>query len=132
MQSEHTNYTEPLGHSWDEGTEITGSTCTGEGMTEYILKLLLKILVAPVILALTLFVWICVGIVYVSGLVLGLISMVIALLGVAVLLTCSLQNGIILLVMAFLISPYGLPIAAIWLLGKVQDLKFAIQDLVYG
>ena len=97
-----------------------------------ILKLLLKILVAPVILALTLFVWICVGIVYVSGLVLGLISMVIALLGVAVLLTWSLQNGIILLVMAFLISPYGLPIAAIWLLGKVQDLKFAIQDKIYG
>ena len=32
----------------------------------------------------------------------------------------------------FLISPYGLPMAAIWLLGKVQDLKFAIQDLVYG
>ena len=46
-------------------------------------------------------------------------------------MTCSLQNGIILLVMAFLISPYGLPMAAIWLLGKVQDLKFAIQDLVY-
>ena len=89
-------------------------------------------LAAPVILALTLFVWICVGIVYISGLVLGLISMVIALLGVAVLLTCSLQNGIILLVMAFLISPFGLPMAAIWLLGKVQDLKFAIQDLVYG
>ena len=50
-----------------------------------ILKLLLKIVVAPVILALTLFVWICVGIVYISGLVLVLISMVIALLGVAVL-----------------------------------------------
>ena len=47
----------------------------------FLLKLLLKILVAPVILTLTLFVWICVGIVYVSGLVLGLISMVIALLG---------------------------------------------------
>ena len=98
----------------------------------FILKLLLKILVAPVILALTLFVWLCAGLVYLSGLVLGLISMVIALLGVAVLLTCSLQNGIILLVMAFLISLFGLPMAAIWLLGKVQDLKFAIQDLVYG
>ena len=47
-------------------------------------------------------------------------------------MTCSLQNGIILLVMAFLISPYGLPMSAIWLLGKVQNLKFAIQDLVYG
>ena len=98
----------------------------------FILKLLLKILVAPVILALTLFVWLCAGLVYLSGLVLGLISMVIALLGVAVLLTCSLQNGIILLVMAFLISLFGLPMAAIWLLCKVQDLKFVIQDLDYG
>ena len=98
----------------------------------FILKLLLKILVAPVILALTLFVWLCAGLVYLSGLVLGLISMVVALLGVAVLITYSLQNGIILLVIAFLISPYGLPMAAIWLLGKVQDLKFIIQDLVYG
>ena len=98
----------------------------------FILKLLLKILVAPVILALTLFVWICVGIVYVSGLVLGLLSMVIALLGVAVLVTYSPQNGLILLVMASLISPFGLPKLAFWLLGKVQDLKFAIQDLVYS
>ena len=96
------------------------------------LKLILKIVIAPVILLLTLAIWICVGIVYVSGLVLGLISMVVALLGVAVLITYSLQNGIILLVIAFLISSYGLPMAAIWLLGKVQDLKFIIQDLVYG
>lgn len=98
----------------------------------FLLKLLLKILMAPVILVLTLATWICVGIVYVSGLVLGLISMVVVLLGVAVLITYSPQNGIILLVIAFLISPYGLPVAALWLLGKVQGLKFAIQDRVYG
>ena len=69
---------------------------------------------------------------HISGLVLGLLSTVIALLGVAVLITYSPQNGVILLVMAFLISPMGLPLAAIWLLGKVQSLKFAIQDWVYG
>ena len=97
-----------------------------------ILKLLLMIAVAPIVVALTLFVWICLGLVYVSGLVLGLISMILALLGVAVLITYSPQNGVILLVMAFLISPMGLPLAAIWLLGKVQSLKFAIQDWVYG
>ena len=50
----------------------------------------------------------------------------------AVLITYSPQNGVILLVMAFLISPMGLPLAAIWLLGKVQSLKFAIQDWMYG
>ena len=96
------------------------------------LKLILKIVIAPVILLLTLAIWICVGLVYVSGLVLGLLSTVIALLGVAVLVTYSPQNGLILLVIAFLISPFGLPKLAFWLLGKVQDLKFAIQDLVYG
>ena len=47
--------------------------------------------------------------------------MILALLGVAVLITYSPQNGFILLLMAFLISPMGLPLAAIWLLGKVQD-----------
>ena len=97
-----------------------------------ILKGLLMIITAPVTLVLTLFVWLCTGLIYISGLVLGLLSTVIALLGVAVLLTYSLQNGLILLVMAFLISPMGLPLAAIWLLGKVQSLKFAIQDWVYS
>ena len=81
----------------------------------------MMIAVAPIVVALTLFVWICLGLVYVSGLVLGLISMILALLGVAVLITYSPQNGLILLLMAFLISPMGLPLAAIWLLGKVQD-----------
>ena len=97
-----------------------------------ILKLLLKIPVAPVILVLTVFILLCVGLVYISGMVLGLISMVFALLGVAVLITYSPQNGIILMILAFLISPFGLPKAAIWMLGKVQDLKYTIQDKVYG
>ena len=101
-------------------------------IVKMMLKLLLMIVAAPIVVALTLFVWICLGLVYVSGLVLGLISTIIALLGVAVLITYSPKNGLILLLMAFLISPMGLPLAAIWLLGKVQDLKYAIQDKVYG
>lgn len=96
------------------------------------MRILLKVLFAPIILVLTLFVWLCVGLVYISGLILGFVSIVLGLLGVAVLITYSPQNGIILLVMAFLVSPYGLPLAAIWLLGKVQDLRFAIQNAVYG
>ena len=80
-------------------------------IAQTILKLLLMIAVAPIVVALTLFVWICLGLVYVSGLVLRLISMILALLGVAVLITYSPQNGLILLLMAFLISPMGLPLA---------------------
>ena len=97
-----------------------------------ILKCLLMIITAPVILVLMLFVWLCTGLIYISSLMIGLLSTVIALLGVAVIITYSPQNGVILLVIAFLICPMGLPLAAIWLLGKVQDLKFAIQDWMYG
>ena len=53
-----------------------------------ILKGLLMIITAPVILVLTLFVWLCTGLIYISGLVLGLFSTVIALLGVAVNVGC--------------------------------------------
>ena len=102
------------------------------GMILALLKLLLKIVIAPVILLLTLAIWICVGLVYVSGMVLSLVSMVFVLLGVGVLVTYSPQNGLILLMIAYLLSPFGLPKLAFWMLGKVQDVKFVIQDLVYG
>ena len=96
------------------------------------MRLLLKVLTAPVILALTLLVWLCAGLVYIAGLMLGIVSMVLGLLGVAVLIAYSPQNGIILMILAFLVSPYGLPLLAVRLLGKVQDLRYAIQDAVYG
>ncbi len=97
----------------------------------FVLKLLLKILAAPVVLALTLFVWICSGILYLSAMILGLISTVISILGFAVLITYSLKNGIILLAIAFLVSPMGLPMAAAWVLGKVQSFKYFLQDHIY-
>ena len=95
-----------------------------------VLKLILKIVIAPVILLLTLAIWICVGLVYVSGLVLGLLSTVIALLGVAVLITYSPQNGLILLVIAFLISPFGLPKE----IAKVEgvDLSWVYKSIKRG
>ena len=61
-----------------------------------------------------------------------ILANIIALLGIAVLITYSPQNGLIMLLIAFLIGQMGLPLAAIWLLGKVQDLKYTIQDRVYG
>ena len=96
------------------------------------MRQILKILAAPIVVALTLFVWICSGLLYVSAFVFGLAGTVVAILGVAVLVTYSPKNGIILLIIAFLVSPMGLPMAAAWLLGKMQDLRYAIQDRVYG
>lgn len=96
------------------------------------MRVLLKVLAAPIIVVLTLFVWMFSLLLYCSAFVFGLISTIIGLLGLAVLITYSVQNGIILLVIAFLVSPVGFPMAAAWLIGKVQDFKYWIQDGIYG
>lgn len=96
------------------------------------MRLLLKLLAAPVVLALALFIWICFRLLSCAAFLFGLAGAVVGLLGLAVLLTYSVQNGVILLVIAFLVSPMGLPMGAVWLLGKLQDLRYVIQNRVYG
>ena len=94
------------------------------------MKLLLKILAAPVIVVLTVFVWVCVLILHISALILGLAGTVVVLLGLAVLITYSVKNGIILLVIAFLLSPFGLPMLAVRVLGLLQDVNYALRDFI--
>ena len=95
------------------------------------MKILLKLLFAPVIVTLTLFVWICSGLIYCSAWVFGIAGTLLGILAAAVLITTSVQNGIILLVMAFLISPLGVPMIAVKLLGLVQRFRLAIQNRIY-
>ena len=90
------------------------------------MKLLLKILAAPVIAALTLFVWICSAILYCSAYLLGLAGSLLGLLAILVIVLDSVKNGLLLLIAAYLVSPLGLPMAAAWLLARVQDVKYAI------
>lgn len=96
-----------------------------------LVKLILKMLVAIVVLLLTLIIWICSGIIYLAGLVLGVISLVLTLLGGAVLVAYSPKNGVVLLMMAFLLSPVGLPLIALWLLRKLQILKYLLRERLY-
>lgn len=94
------------------------------------MKLLLKIFAAPVVVVLTVFVWVCVLMLHISALILGLAGTVVALLGLAVLITYSVKNGIILLVIAFLLSPFGLPMLAVRVLGLLQDVNYALRDFI--
>ena len=79
---------------------------------------------------LTVFVWVCVLMLHISALILGLAGTVVALLGLAVLITYSVKNGIILLVIAFLLSPFGLPMLAVRVLGLLQDVNYALRDFI--
>ena len=90
---------------------------------------ILKILFAPLSLILSLFVWLCAGLLSCSGFVFKLASGLLSLLAFAVLITYSVKNGIILLVLAFLISPMGLPMLSVQGLGKLQGVNAAVKGL---
>lgn len=93
------------------------------------MRIILKIVTAPIVIALTLFVWICSGLLYCSAYLLGLAGTLVGFLALLVLLSGNVPNALILTVMAFLISPLGIPMATAWLLGKIQELRYAIQSL---
>lgn len=91
---------------------------------------ILKILFASVSLVLSLFIWLCAGLISCTSFVFKLASGLLSLLAVAVLITYSVKNGIILLLIAFLVSPMGLPMLAVWLLGKLQGANAAIKNFL--
>lgn len=93
------------------------------------MKAILKVLTFPIVLILDLFTWICVGLISCSAILFKLASAILALLAVAVLVTYSVTNGLILLTFAFLVSPLGLPMIAVWLLGGLQKISGAIKAM---
>ena len=96
------------------------------------MKFLLKILFAPVIVILTLTIWLFALVLRLSAWVFGIIGTTLGLLGFAILLLDSVTNGIIVLVIAFLVSPIGLPMLAAWTIGQMQRFRYFVQDAVYG
>ena len=83
------------------------------------MKILTRLLTAPLVLI----VWLCAGLLYLSAPLFGLASAVLTVLAVVVILTGFLTNGIILLVIAFLVSPLGVPMLAAKLLGGVNSIR---------
>ena len=96
------------------------------------MKFLLKILFAPVIVILTLIIWTFALILRLSAWVFGIIGTIFGILGLAILLLDSVTNGIIILVIAYLVSPVGLPMLAAWMIGQLQKLRYFLQSAVYG
>ena len=89
----------------------------------------MKVLTFPIVLILDLFTWICVGLIPCSAILFKLASAILAILAVAVLITYSVQNGLILLTLAFLVSPLGLPMIAVWLPGGLQKISGSIKAM---
>ena len=96
------------------------------------MKLLMKILFAPIIAVLAVFTWLAVQLVKVSAVILNFIAFFVGLGALCILWNGDTAQGIAGLVAAFLLTPFGLPMLSIILLGQVQKFRYWIQDHVYG
>ena len=95
------------------------------------MRFLLKIVFAPAIAILAVLIWLCGLTLKLSAWVFGIIGTVLGILGLAILLLDSVTNGIIVLVIAFLASPLGLPMLAAWMIGQMQRFRYFVQDEIY-
>ena len=92
------------------------------------MKIILRILTAPVTLTISLLVWLCAALISRTVFLWQIASAVLFLLALAVLLTVSAKNGLILFAIALAVSPIGLPLLAAKLLGVLQSLNASLKE----
>lgn len=96
------------------------------------MKTILKILAAPITLAISLLVWLCAGLIDRTVFIFQIASAVLGLLAVLVLLTTSVTNGLILLGIAVIVSPIGIPMLAVKLLGGLQSINLSLKGFLHS
>ena len=74
---------------------------------------------------------VCKFLVVISGAVLGILSGIVFLAALVLFFAAGFWPGLSWLVIAFLISPYGLPMAAAWLVGIIGGANSALKDFVF-
>ena len=94
--------------------------------------IVLKILVAPFVVALTLLVAIVSFLYCVASALCHIGCVVLTLLALVLFIGGQTVGGIVFLVLAFLVSPLGVPAIAEWLVDKLHSAKFALRDFITG
>ena len=61
-----------------------------------------------------------------------LAAIVLTLLSLILFIGGQTVGGIVFLVLAFLVSPFGVPAIAEWLVDKLHSAKFALRDFITG
>ena len=96
------------------------------------MRLIFKLLAFPFVLVTGLLYLVCKFLVIASGAVRGILSGIVFLASLVLFFTAGVWAGLAWLVIAFLISPYGLPMAAAWLVGMIGGANHALKDFVFG
>lgn len=94
------------------------------------MRTILKIIAAPFVLALMLIVAVLSFLACIAGACRGLACTVFVLLAACAFFAGLHTGCIAALVLAFLVSPFGLPAIGEWLLDRLYGVKYALQDFM--
>ena len=94
------------------------------------MKLLIKIVAAPIMLLLVLVSAFCAFILAVTEILFWLLSVLVFIGTVVLFFSSQTAGGIAFLLIAFLISPYGFPALAAWLVSKLDSVKYFLQEFI--
>lgn len=94
------------------------------------MRIILKIIAAPFVVVLTLL-WAALTFLFCwAETLLGIASGIAMLLALVLFVTGQTTGGIVFTVIAFLISPLGIPVIAGWLIDKLDDLNYSLKNFI--
>lgn len=96
------------------------------------MRLILKLFALPFVMLTGILYLFCRFFVLASGAVLGILSGIVFLAAVALFFAAGFWPGMSWLIIAFLISPYGLPMLACWLVGMIGGINGALRDFIFS
>ena len=105
---------------------------THQFLQEVAAMIVLKILAAPFVVVLTVLAAVVSFLFCVAGAVCVVGCVVLTLLAVVLFIGGQTLGGAVFLVLAFLVSPYGIPAIADWLVERLYSLYYALRDFITG
>ena len=109
---------------------MDGRTNHPNFLMEVAAMIVLKILAAPVMVALSLLAAMVTFLFCVASAVCELGCIVLTLLSLILFIGGQTVGGIVFLVLAFLVSPFGVPAIAEWLVNKLHSLKCTAKSFM--
>ena len=100
-------------------------------MLKFLVMLPFRILFLQILLFLKIVFWICSGLLCMAEWIFGLASGILFVLSILGMIWVSVPQGIVMLVIAFLISPYGIPMLAVKLVVLAEVMAQFVWDVVY-
>ena len=95
-----------------------------------LMRILLKIVLFPITLMVSILLLVCQFICVFSSMLLSILAFVLFAIGLATMLLLGETNeGLKVLFIAYLISPYGIPMLAAWFLGTIGGINERLKSI---